>query len=96
MQDLFGSGGIHLNLASVVAVWTVALDPNGGPIQPGNNCGGCRGLVTIDEQSHIMTDDHIRLAFSVPPGRQRAALGADAAGCKRGVGTADRSYGALP
>ena len=43
------------NWASVVAVWTAALDPNGGPIQPGNNCGGCRGLVTIDEQSHTMT-----------------------------------------
>jgi glucosylceramidase len=42
------------NWASVVAVWTVALDPNGGPIQPGNNCGGCRGLVTIDEDTHTM------------------------------------------
>jgi len=43
------------NWASTVAVWSIALDPNGGPIQPGNNCGGCRGLVTIDEQSHTMT-----------------------------------------
>jgi glucosylceramidase len=43
------------NWASVVSVWSVALDPSGGPIQPGNNCGGCRGLVTIDEQAHTMT-----------------------------------------
>jgi glucosylceramidase len=43
------------NWASVAAVWGVALDPNGGPIQPGNNCGGCRGLVTIDEQTHTVT-----------------------------------------
>jgi O-glycosyl hydrolase len=43
------------NWASVAAVWGVALDPNGGPIQPGNNCGGCRGLVTIDEQAHTVT-----------------------------------------
>ena len=43
------------NWASVVAVWTAATDPSGGPIQPGNNCGGCRGLAAIDESSHTMT-----------------------------------------
>ncbi len=43
------------NWASVVSVWTAATDPSGGPIQPGNNCGGCRGLVTIDENAHTAT-----------------------------------------
>jgi O-glycosyl hydrolase len=43
------------NWASVVSVWTAATDPNGGPIQPGNNCGGCRGLVTIDENAGTAT-----------------------------------------
>jgi hypothetical protein len=36
-------------------VWGLALDPNGGPIQTGNNCGGGRGLVTIDEQTQTLT-----------------------------------------
>jgi glucosylceramidase len=43
------------NWASLAAVWAIATDPTGGPIQPGNNCGGCRGLVTIDEQTHTAT-----------------------------------------
>jgi glucosylceramidase len=43
------------NWASVLSVWTAATDPNGGPIQPGNNCGGCRGLVTIDPNAHTVT-----------------------------------------
>jgi glucosylceramidase len=64
------------NWASTVAVWSVALDPNGGPIQPGNNCGGCRGLVTIDEQSHTMTmrNEYYQLgqvSSFVQPGAQR-------------------------
>jgi glucosylceramidase len=64
------------NWASTVAVWSVALDPNGGPIQPGNNCGGCRGLVTIDEQSHTMTmrTEYYQLgqvSSFVQPGAQR-------------------------
>jgi glucosylceramidase len=41
--------------ASTVAVWSLALDPNGGPIQPYNNCYGCRGPVTIDEQTQTVT-----------------------------------------
>jgi glucosylceramidase len=64
------------NWASTIAVWSVALDPNGGPIQPGNNCGGCRGLVTIDEQSHTMTmrNEYYQLgqvSSFVQPGAQR-------------------------
>ena len=43
------------NWASTVSVWSIALDPNGGPIQPGNACPGCRGPVTIDEQSQTIT-----------------------------------------
>lgn len=43
------------NWASAAAVWSVALDPSGGPIQPGNNCPGCTGPVTIDEQTHKVT-----------------------------------------
>jgi glucosylceramidase len=43
------------NWASVVSVWTAATDPNGQPIQPGNNCTGCRGLVTIDQNARTAT-----------------------------------------
>ena len=41
--------GAIRNWASAVALWNIALDPSGGPVQPPNaGCGGCRGLVTID------------------------------------------------
>jgi glucosylceramidase len=43
------------NWASAVSVWSLALDPSGGPIQPFNNCYGCRGPVTIDEQTQAVT-----------------------------------------
>jgi glucosylceramidase len=43
------------NWASVVAVWALALDPAGGPIQPLNDCPGCTGPVTIDEQTGAVT-----------------------------------------
>ncbi|MBV9804688.1 MAG: hypothetical protein JO130_15915, partial [Solirubrobacterales bacterium] len=64
------------NWASVVSVWTAATDPSGGPIQSGNDCGGCRGLVTIDENAHTATlrTEYYQLgqvsAF-VQPGAQR-------------------------
>ena len=41
--------------ASVVAVWNVALDPQGGPHGTAYGCPGCTGLVTINEQSHTVT-----------------------------------------
>ncbi len=41
--------------ASRFIVWSVALDPDGGPIQPGNDCSGCRGPITIDEDSDAVT-----------------------------------------
>ena len=43
------------NWASVVAVWSVALEPNGQPIQTPNDCGGCRGLVSVDPSSGDVT-----------------------------------------
>ncbi len=44
------------NWASAVALWNIALDPSGGPVQPPNaGCGGCRGLVTIDPHTHHVT-----------------------------------------
>lgn len=43
------------NWASAVSVWSVALDPGGQPVQPGNDCGGCLGPVTINEQTQTVT-----------------------------------------
>lgn len=43
------------NWASVVAVWSVALEPNGQPIQTPNSCGGCRGLVSVDPSTGTVT-----------------------------------------
>jgi glucosylceramidase len=43
------------NWASAVAVWNVALDPQGGPKGTANGCPGCTGVVSIDEQSHTVS-----------------------------------------
>ena len=43
------------NWASAVSVWSVALDPNGEPVQPGNDCSGCLGPVTINQQTGAIT-----------------------------------------
>jgi glucosylceramidase len=44
------------NWASAVALWNLALDPAGGPVEPNNSgCPGCTGLVTISEQTHTVT-----------------------------------------
>jgi glucosylceramidase len=44
------------NWASAVALWNLALDPAGGPVQPPNwGCNGCTGLVTVSEQTHKAT-----------------------------------------
>jgi glucosylceramidase len=48
------------NGASAVALWNLALDPAGGPVQQlgngcphcRNRCPRCRGVVTVDETSH--------------------------------------------
>jgi glucosylceramidase len=43
------------NWASVDAIWSIALDPNGNPIQTPNSCGGCRGAVSIDQGTGNVT-----------------------------------------
>jgi glucosylceramidase len=41
------------NWASAVALWNLALDPSGGPVQPPNSgCSGCTALITVSEQTH--------------------------------------------
>jgi glucosylceramidase len=41
------------NWASAVALWNLALDPAGGPVQaPNTACTGCTGVVTVDERTH--------------------------------------------
>ena len=38
------------NWATRVALWNLALDPAGGPVQPPNpSCHGCSGIVTVNE-----------------------------------------------
>jgi len=40
------------NWASTVALWNLALDPQGGPVQaPNTGCRSCGGLVTINEST---------------------------------------------
>ncbi len=39
--------------ASSVALWNLALDQNGGPVQhPNIACAGCTGIITVDTSSH--------------------------------------------
>ncbi|MHB8660199.1 MAG: glycoside hydrolase family 30 protein [Solirubrobacteraceae bacterium] len=41
------------NWATAVALWNLALDPQGGPVQPPNNgCPYCAGVVTVDPSTH--------------------------------------------
>jgi glucosylceramidase len=41
------------NWASTVALWNLALDPEGGPVQPPNTgCQRCNGVITVSEQNH--------------------------------------------
>jgi glucosylceramidase len=41
------------NWAGAVVLWNIALDPRGGPVEPPNwGCGGCIGLVRVDERTH--------------------------------------------
>jgi glucosylceramidase len=48
--------GAIRNWATAVTLWNIALDPNGQPVQPPNTgCSGCRGIVTIDENTHAVT-----------------------------------------
>jgi glucosylceramidase len=44
------------NWASQVYLWNLALDPQGGPVQPPNHgCPGCTGLVIVDPASGKVT-----------------------------------------
>ena len=44
------------NWASAAALWNLALDPAGGPVQrPNVGCPGCTGVVTINEQTHAVS-----------------------------------------
>jgi glucosylceramidase len=44
------------NWASTVALWNLALDPRGGPVQPPDSgCPGCYGLATIAESTGVLT-----------------------------------------
>jgi glucosylceramidase len=49
------------NWSSAVMLWNLALDPDGGPVQPPNyGCPGCIGEVTVDEAKHTVS---FRLAY---------------------------------
>jgi glucosylceramidase len=44
------------NWASALALWNLALDPSGGPVQPPNRaCPHCTGIVTVHEATHAVT-----------------------------------------
>lgn len=44
------------NWASAVALWNLALEQNGGPVEPPNSgCTGCTGIVTINDTTHRVT-----------------------------------------
>ncbi len=44
------------NWASAVALWNLALDQDGGPVEPPNSgCDHCTGIVTINDQTHRVT-----------------------------------------
>ena len=48
--------GAMRSWASSVGLWNLALDPSGGPVQePNTGCGNCRGIVTIDPETHKVT-----------------------------------------
>jgi glucosylceramidase len=41
------------NSASLVQLWNLALDPQGGPVEPPDSgCHGCTGLVVVDPATH--------------------------------------------
>jgi glucosylceramidase len=65
--------------ASTVALWNLALDPHGGPVQaPNHGCPGCIGLARIDERTGAvsLTRSYYQLGQAsafVAPGAQRVA-----------------------
>jgi glucosylceramidase len=69
------------NWASEVALWNLALDPRGGPVQPPNHgCPTCSGVVTIDQHTHTarLTSSYFQLGQAsafVQPGAYRIKSG---------------------
>ncbi len=67
------------NWASSVALWNLALDPKGGPVQrPNHGCPGCEGLATIDEASKnvVLGRSYYQLGQAsafIDPGARRIA-----------------------
>jgi glucosylceramidase len=69
------------NWASTVALWNLALDRSGGPVQPPNpGCPHCSGVVTVNKVTHTFapTLDYFQLgqlSRFVIPGAVRIASG---------------------
>ena len=67
------------NWASVVAVWNLALDQSGGPVElPDWGCERCTGIVTVNDEAHTVsfTRDYYELGQMsryVQPGAVRIA-----------------------
>jgi glucosylceramidase len=67
------------NWASSMALWNLALNPVGGPVQPPDSgCPHCTGVITVDEHTHSFsyTSSYFQLGqFSkfVKPGAVRIA-----------------------
>lgn len=67
------------NWASRVALWNLALDQNGGPVEhPNIACAGCTGIITVNTVTHTArpTLDFFQLAqlgYYVHPGATRIA-----------------------
>jgi glucosylceramidase len=67
------------NWAGGVALWNLALDPTGGPVQPPNEgCQGCTGIATVDPVTHTfwLSPDFYELgqvSRFVAPGARRLA-----------------------
>jgi glucosylceramidase len=80
-KDVFATSELLIsstrNWASAVALWNLALFPQGGPAQAlGYGCEGCTGLVSVDPQTghYTLSRDYYQLAqFSrfIQPGAVR-------------------------
>jgi glucosylceramidase len=52
------------NWASVATLWNLALNPQGGPVQPPDSgCRGCTGVIRVNEQTHLATYGHNYFQF---------------------------------
>jgi O-glycosyl hydrolase len=71
--------GAFRHWATTAALWNLALDPAGGPVQPPNSgCRGCTGVVTIDPGSGQVSYNPAyyrlgQLSRFVVPGARRIA-----------------------